>query len=308
MSDFEQKLAGLELRRPAAITVGTFDGVHRGHRRLLSVLCAEAGKANLDSVVVTFEEPPRAIIDPSANITYLATLEHRTELIAAEGIDIVLPVKFDEALRSKSADEFLAILKSASETKLLVIGPGARLGHDRLAADEVKPLAEKHGIRIVEVAAEQTDEGVVSSSAIRNALAAGDVKSASLMLDRPYRIEGTVVSGDRRGRELGFPTANIEPASKLAVPADGIYATVINVAGERHMAATSIGVRPTFGGGARLIEAFILDFKGDLYGENAKLEFIARLRGEVKFDGVEPLIDQMNRDVTETRHVLSGAI
>ncbi len=308
MSDLEQKLSGLGLGRPAALTVGTFDGVHLGHRRLLNVLREEATRADVASVVVTFTEQPRAIIDPSADVTYLATLEQRVELLNQTGVGVVVPVSFDGDLRTKSADEFLTVLRRSVNAELLVLGPGARVGHDRLTARQLVPLAKQHEMRIIEVEAEQADDVPVSSSAIRRSLEAGDVKSAASMLGRPYRVDGAVVSGDRRGRELGFPTANIDPAGNLAIPADGIYATMINAAGQKRMSATSIGVRPTFGGGARLIEAFILDFEGDLYGQNVELEFVTRLRGEVKFEGVKPLIDQMNRDVTETRNVLSGAI
>lgn len=312
MSDLEKKLSGLKLDRPAAVTVGTFDGVHIGHLRLLRSLKAEAAQAGLASIAVTFKEQPRAVIDPSAPVTYLATLEQRTRLIAKTGVDSVLQVRFDDALRRLSAAEFLAMLKRAADVRLLVTGPGARLGHDRMDAESLTPLAGQRGIRILQVEAERHASGEVSSSAIRRSLAAGDVRTAAGMLGRRYRIDGKVVPGDRRGRELGFPTANIEPAGKLAVPADGIYATVINVCAsvgsDRRMAATSIGVRPTFGGGARMIEAYILDFEGDLYGHDVELEFVERLRGEVKFDGVEPLIIQMNRDVSETREVLSGAV
>ena len=308
MSHLETQIAGLELSHPAAVTVGTFDGVHLGHRRLLNVLRDEASENNLASVAVTFEEQPRALIDPSGAVTYLSTIQHRIELLEATGIDAVLPVRFDDELRSQPAEQFLTMLREAANTEMLVLGPGARVGHDRLSATEIAPPAEQHGIRIVEVASERVSDMAVSSSAIRNALSAGDVKAASDMLGRPYRVDGTVVTGDQRGRELGFPTANIEPAGKLAVPADGIYATMIHAAGEKRMSATSIGVRPTFGGGERLIEAFILDFDGDLYGQQVELEFVARLRGEVKFEGVEPLIDQMNRDVAQTRNLLSAAV
>ncbi len=311
MSDLEQKLSGLERGRPAAATVGTFDGVHLGHRRLLDVLREEAANTGLASVTITFEEQPRALIAPGAPVAYLATLENRAQLLRESEVDIVLPVRFDDDLRCKTAIQFLEILRNAAGVELLVTGPGARLGHDRLDSDALVPLAAKQGIRIVQVPATRTpgsDSRIVSSSAIRSSLTAGDVKTAAQMLGRPYRIDGKVVKGDRRGRELGFPTANIEPVGRLVVPADGIYAAVIRAEGQRRMAATSIGVRPTFGPGERMIEAYILDFDGDLYGQDVEIEFIERLRGEEKFDGVEPLIDQMTRDVSDTRELLSGAV
>lgn len=318
MSDLEEKLSALKIGRSTAVTVGTFDGVHIGHRRLLGALKHEAALAGLGSIAVTFKQQPRALIDPSAQVTYLATLEHRTQRLVETGVDAVLPVKFDELLRRLSAVDFLDMLRRSADVRLLVTGPGARIGHDRLDAAELAPLAAQRGIRLVAIEAEQITNGsygpvcTVSSSAIRKLLAAGDVKTAARMLGRKYRIEGTVVTGDRRGRELGFPTANIDTEHALAVPGDGIYATIISIgsgASERRMAATSIGVRPTFGdGGHRLVEAFVLDFEGDLYGRQVELEFVERLRGEVKFDGVGPLVTQMNRDVSEARELLSGAV
>jgi riboflavin kinase/FMN adenylyltransferase len=308
MIDLEAKLSALAIERPAALTVGTFDGVHLGHRMLLGTLRGRAATAGLFSVAVTFRSQPRSLIDPNAATTYLSTIEHRISLVAETGVQQVLPVEFDEALRMLTADEFLGMLKRASGVKMLVLGLGARLGHDRLNANEIAPLASKHGIELIEVEPERIDGQVVSSSAIRKSLAAGDVTSAARMLGRRYRLDGTVVSGDRRGRELGFPTANIEPSGAMAIPVDGIYATLIRVRGEWRKAATSIGVRPTFGGGARLVEAFILDFNGDLYGQDVQLEFVKRLRGEVKFEGVDPLIEQMHRDVSEARDILSSAV
>jgi riboflavin kinase/FMN adenylyltransferase len=312
MSDLEEKLSALELGRSAAITVGTFDGVHRGHHRLLRSLISEAADAAHASIVVTFEEQPRALIDPTSKVTYLATFEYRTQLISEVGPDALLRVCFDQALRKLSAAEFLAMLKRSADVRLLIVGPGATLGHDRMGAESLLPVAEQHGIRVVQVDAERRTDGIegdISSSAIRRSLAAGEVEAAASMLGRRYRVEGKVVPGDRRGRELGFPTANIEPTGSLAVPMDGIYATVINADGKRRMAATSIGVRPTFeSDGARIIEAYILDFDGDIYGQDVQLEFVKRLRGEMKFDGAETLINQMNRDVSEAREVLTGAV
>jgi riboflavin kinase/FMN adenylyltransferase len=290
MSDLEEKLSTLAIERPAALTVGTFDGVHIGHRKLLGTLRDRAVDNRLISVAITFRSQPRALIDQTSVVTYLSTTQHRINLIEETGVSHVLPVDFD------------------SRAEMLVLGLGARVGHDRLDADQLAPVANQHGITLVEVDPERIDGRIVSSSAIRQSLTEGDVIYASRMLGRPYRLDGTVVPGDKRGRELGFPTANIQPADATAIPANGIYATLIRVGGERRMAATSIGVRPTFGGGARLVEAYILDFTGDLYGKEVELEFVKRLRGEVKFDGVDPLIQQMNRDVSEAREILSGAV
>ncbi len=308
MSELEQKLSGLSLGGPSAVTLGTFDGVHRGHRRLLEVLKTEAANSDLISVAVTFRRPPRSIIDPASRVAYLATLEHRIDLLREIGVENVLPVDFDSALQAQPARAFIDMLRSVADVRLLVTGPGATIGNDRVTAGTITEHASSAGMRVLEAPAVEWNGRTVSSSAIRGALSEGDVQSAASMLGRNYCIDGKVVTGDRRGRELGFPTANIEPSETLAVPADGIYASIVSINGERHMAATSIGIRPTFGGGERKIESYVLDFDEDLYGRNVRLEFVERLRGEIKFDGVDALIDQMNRDVSDTRSALSGAI
>ena len=310
MSDLEEKLSALRLGRPAAVTVGTFDGVHLGHRRLLRSLVEEARAAGLASVVITFEEQPRSVIDPAARVAYLATLGHRTRLIEETGPDALLQVRFDEELRRQSADQFLAMLRRAADVRVLVAGPGARVGHDRLDAASLGPAADSHGIRIVEVPAERRTDGAggdISSSVIRAALAAGNVHAAQQMLGRRYRIEGQVVTGDRRGRELGFPTANIQPHERLAIPANGIYATMISAGGQPMMAATSIGVRPTFETDGRpTAEVFLFDFEGDLYGETLRVEFVQRIRDERRFESLEALVDQLKRDHVRGRHVGPG--
>lgn len=308
MSDLESKLSSLDLTRPAAVTIGTFDGVHLGHQRLLGLLRDEASANQLTSVAIAFAAQPRSIIDPATSVSYLTTLKHRLELLESTGVDLVSTVAFDEALRALTAFEFLTMLRNVADVRMLVAGPGARLGSDRRPVNEIVGPADGLGMNVIEAPRVAVNGHDVSSSAIRKSLAAGDVVRAAGMLGRSYSVEGKVVQGDKRGRELGFPTANIEPDDQVAVPSNGIYATVIIVDGLRHRAATSIGVRPTFGGGERTIEAFILDFDTDIYGRNVQLEFRERLRAEMKFDGPEPLVEQMNRDVSETRKVLSDAI
>ena len=304
----EQRLTELGITGGSAAAVGTFDGVHLGHRKLLETARDSAAKNGLTSLAIAFRAQPRAFLFPDRPTTYLASLETRIELIESTGIDHLALVDFDETLRHKSAAEFLEALKERAGLKKLILGPGAKIGHDRADSDRLKTITAGLDIEILDVEPVSVSGKPVSSSSIRESLASGDVDTARAMLGRPYAVEGTVAPGDQRGRELGFPTANIDPHVGLAIPADGIYATVARVGGERRMAATSIGVRPTFGGGVRLVEAYLLDFSGDLYGQSISLEFVRRLRGEIKFDGAEALIEQMNRDVEETREALSGAI
>jgi riboflavin kinase/FMN adenylyltransferase len=305
MSDLEAQLEQLQLPGGTVAAVGTFDGVHLGHRALLGAVRDAAAASGQPSLALTFRVQPRAVVQPDLPVSYLSTLERRLNILRTLGLDAVLAIDFDEPLRKISAGEFLALLKRAVGLRELVLGSGARMGHDRVDAEGLKRVAAGLGIGVIEVPPATAAGRKVSSSAIREALQGGDLAAANEMLGRKYVLDGMVVPGDRRGRELGFPTANIDPAPQLVIPGNGIYATVIEVDDRIMMAATSIGVRPTFGGGRRLVEAYVLDFDGDLYGHEVALKFVKRLRGEIKFDGAGPLIEQMKRDVEETRSVLS---
>ena len=308
MSDLEAQLSQSGPTGGTVASVGTFDGVHLGHRALLGTVRDAAASAGLSSLAITFRAQPRAIIRPDLPVSYLATLERRLNIMRTLGLDTIIATDFDEPLRNMTAARFLSVLKSAAGLRKIVLGPGARMGHDRLDAEGLKAVAAGLEIEVIEAAPAALGDRKVSSSAIREALQAGDLPTAHEMLGRKYVLDGTVVHGEKRGRELGFPTANIEPAPQLVIPADGIYATVIEVDDRMMMAATSIGVRPTFGGGERLVESYVLDFDGDLYGHEVALKFVRRLRGEMKFDGADPLIEQMKHDVEETRSVLSTVI
>lgn len=287
--------------------LGTFDGVHIGHRRLLKTAKATARERNLRSVAIAFRRQPRSVIRPDVTQAYLASLPMRRQILEEQGLDSVVFIDFDESVRMLSASQFLGRLASVAGVKVLVLGPGARLGHDRAGIRELAADAAGTGVEVIEVPAETREGEVVSSSSIRNALERGNVESASMMLGRSYVLDGTVEHGDHRGRQLGYPTANIVPVEGLTVPGDGIYATRLWCDGEGRDAATSIGVRPTFNGHGRRIEAYVLDFSGDLYGKPVGLEFVKRLRGELKFDSPGLLIEQMKKDVEETRVALSGA-
>ena len=191
--------------------------------------------------------------------------------------------------------------------RLLVLGPGAKQGHDQVDAAGLRGLGATLGFEVVVVGSALTAGAHTSSTAIRTALALGGVDEAAAMLGRHFSLTGTVQSGDRRGREIGFPTANLGPFANATVPMNGIYATWAHLGGEKHMAATSIGVRPTFGAGnERRVEAYILDFNRDVYGQKLKLEFVERLRGEVAYTGVGPLVEQIKKDVEQTRSVLNS--
>jgi riboflavin kinase / FMN adenylyltransferase len=276
-------------RRERKVAVGTFDGVHLGHRRVIE---------GSDSVL-TFEPHPVAVVAPQHAPKLLTPLDMKAELIAALGVREVIVIPFDHAFAQRSASEFIdEVLVDALGAVRVSVGENFRFGHRAqgdtrlLAADErfqtaVQPLLE-------------VDGEIVSSSHIRGLVAAGEVDQATHFLGSPFQLRGEVVHGDERGRELGFPTANLIPAEALVCPGHGVYACLA----DGRPAAVSIGVRPTFQTGrGELIEAYILDFDGDLYGHSLRLEFLERLRGERRFGSAEALVEQMHRDVERTRSI-----
>jgi riboflavin kinase/FMN adenylyltransferase len=276
-------------RRERRVAVGTFDGVHRGHREVI---------AGSDSVL-TFEPHPVSVVAPQHTPKLLTTLEVKAELIASLGVEELIVIPFDAEFAARSADDFIdGVLVGALGATQVAIGENFRFGHKAqgdprlLAADErfttvVHPLLE-------------VDGEIVSSSHIRGLVLAGEVAQATHFLGAPFQLRGEVSHGDERGRELGFPTANLVPDEDLACPGHGVYACLA----DGRPAAVSIGVRPTFKTGrGELIEAYVLDFAGDLYGTELRLEFLERLRGERRFDTPDALIEQMHRDVERTREI-----
>jgi riboflavin kinase/FMN adenylyltransferase len=270
---------------PRAVTVGTFDGVHRGHRRVVQA-AIDAG--DLTPTVVTFTPHPRHVL--GGDVALLTTLERRLELLAGLGLAETLVLEFDETLARVAAEAFAEQVLRRIGAQLVVAGPGFRFGRSRHGD---LALLGRLGFEVREVEA----VAGVSSTAVRELLAAGDVEAAAGLLGRPAEVEGTVIGGERRGRTLGFPTANLDVPSELAVPANGIYAG----AASGHRAAISIGVNPHYGGAVRRVEAFLLDFDADLYGQRLVLELWQRLRDELAFTSEQELVDQIARDVEQTR-------
>jgi len=299
----------------SVVTIGVFDGVHRGHRVLIGRAAASAAELSLPLVVVTFDPRPDEVIRPGSHPPLLCTPRFRAELLGKLGADAVCVLPFSVEFSRLAAEEFVRIvLVDGLHAAAVVVGENFRFGHK--AAGDVALLAElgekydfaARGVPLF------TDAGViVSSSSIRALLAAGDVAGAARDLGRPHRVEGVVVRGHRRGRALGFPTANAEPPPFTAIPADGVYAgwlAALDLTGaeaERWPAAISVGTNPTFDGAERSVEAHALDRDDlDLYGTHVAVEFAGRLRGMVKFGSVEELVAQMHRDVAEARAVVAG--
>jgi riboflavin kinase / FMN adenylyltransferase len=270
--------------RPRAVAVGTFDGVHLGHRRVLDAVVA----AGLTPTVVTFDPHPRLAL--GYGVELLASLERRLELLGAAGVEDTLVVEFDLEVARLDGEAFVDRVLRPIGTEVVVAGANFRFGRGR-AGD--LGLLERLGF---EVRAVPLVEGV-SSTRIRDLLRAAEVERAARLLGRPAEVEGTVVAGDARGGTLGFPTANLRPDPGLLVPGYGIYAGIA----EGHRAAISIGTNPHYGGGERRIEAFLLDFAGDLYGRRLVLQLWEHLRDEQAFDSEDELIAQIARDVEATR-------
>ncbi len=289
--------------RPSAVTIGVFDGIHRGHQHLVSVLCERARAQQLAAVAITFNPHPRAVIRPGTPITYLTSLEERVELLQGLGLDAVGVLAFTSELAQLSAREFLALLVDELQMRLLVVGPDFALGRNRAGTvDVIREIGEELGFG-VEIAPMLQESGEkVGSSTVRQALADGDVERVARLLGRPFSLRGPVVTGDQRGRTLGFPTANIAIGLDRALPAYGIYVTRAYVRESTYASATNIGVRPTFDVEPRpTVETFIVDFDQDIYGQELKIELLARLRGEEKFASVDDLVAQMHKDIEKTR-------
>jgi riboflavin kinase/FMN adenylyltransferase len=291
----------------AVVTIGVFDGVHKGHQQIIGHTVKRAGELGVQSVVVTFDPHPSEVVRPGSHPAMLTEAPRKAELIEALGVDVLCIIPFTADFSRVSAEAFVHdVLVEQLHATLIVVGENFRFGHK--AAGDVQ-LLQRLGRTFgfgVEGAPLVADQGTVfSSTYIRACVSAGDVAAAARALGREHRLDGVVVRGDQRGRELGFPTANLLTTAYAAVPADGVYAAwMVRDRDEPRMAAVSIGTNPTFSGPDRRIEAYVLDFDGDLYGERVSLDFVAHLREQRTYDGIAPLVAQINEDVAQTRSIL----
>ena len=302
--NFRQRLANAAPSKETVVTIGVFDGVHQGHRYLLRQLVELAGDRYI-STVVTFSNRPITVLSPGTEPSYLTTLDQRVDLIKQQGIDLVICLEFTLELAEVSAADFAKMLTESLKMKGLVLGPDSALGKDRQGdLGFMQKQGEELGFWARSVQPLEIEGQPVKSRRVRDAVANGNMAVCPELLGRNHLLAGTVVAGDQRGRTLGFPTANLEVDSQLLLPGDGIYATWAIIDGKRHQAATSIGVRPTFDLTQRLVEVFVMDFSEDLYGKTVGVEFIAKVRDQEKFDGLDALIKQINRDVDDCRQVL----
>ena len=296
---------------PTSVTIGTFDGVHRGHRVLLDRVVADAGNGLLP-VAVTFDPHPMSVVRPELVPPMLTSVVQRLELFERFGIQGVLVVPFTAERAAQSAEEFAtSVLVDGLEARHVVVGCNFRFGH-RAAGDVrlLENLGRSFGFDMTSVALEPlAGSGAVSSTVIRSMIGTGDLAGAADALGHTFRLSGRVVTGDRRGRDLGFPTANLEVPTGMAIPADGVYAGRFHVAAESatwRPAAISVGTNPTFAGVTRRIEAYVLDAPADydVYGHRADVEFVERIRGMVRFESIDDLVVQMGQDVARSREIL----
>ena len=301
----EEELSRAMPERNTALTVGVFDGVHLGHRSLIARLNRTAAENGLDSGVVTFQHHPRLVIKQHAHITRLTSLQDRIKLLHDLGVEHVIPLSFTPELSQLSAREFVELLIRYLNMKALVIGPDFALGRGRKGSSSaLTKLGQELDFSVDVVPPQVVNGDVVSSTAIRRALEAGDVRKAGEFLGRHFSLTGHVTKGDERGRTLGFPTANLATEHGHALPADGVYAARVLVGETSHPAVVNIGLRPTFGSEERLVEAYLLDFSGNLYGQELTVELVDRLREEIRFSGAEELKAQMALDVERAKGLL----
>ncbi len=301
----------------SVVTIGVFDGVHRGHQQIIGHTVERARQLGIASVVVTFDPHPSEVVRPGSHPAILTESGRKAELVEELGVDVLCVIPFTLEFSHLSAETFVHdVLVEHLHASAVVVGENFRFGH-RAAGDValLERLGRTFGF-IVEGAplissahGSDLNNPVVSSTYIRSCVDAGDVEAAARALGRPHRLEGIVVRGDRRGRGLGFPTANVASSPHAAVPADGVYAAWLARRGpdrrEALRAAVSIGTNPTFSGRERRVEAYVLDFDGDLYGERLALDFVSRLREMRKYDGIDPLLVQIEQDVADTRAALA---
>ena len=295
--------------RPTVLTIGSFDGIHRGHQYLIGRVIARAKEIGAASALVTLHPHPKVVLRPTSPLQYLSTIEERLDLLAPLGLDYAVVFPFSLETSQIHARDFVQLLLDHLHMREIICGADFALGYKREGNVEfLRALALEKGFQVTVVEPQQFYGETMSSSRIRMMISQGEMEQAARLLGRYPSVRGRVVKGDQRGRTLGFPTANLAIAERRLIPADGIYAVRVKIGDRWYGGAANIGIRPTFDSGHRLVEVFVLDFDGDLYDQVIQVQFIKRLRAEIKFSNVDELIEQMKNDVAETRQVLANTI
>ncbi|MEK7353975.1 MAG: bifunctional riboflavin kinase/FAD synthetase [Chloroflexota bacterium] len=303
----EAELAEISPENDMLLTIGVFDGVHLGHKYLLSQLKKRARQQNLLSGVITFRQHPRAVLSARDELPYLTSLAEKVHLIKNEGIDSVITLSFTSELAQLSASQFVGLLKKHLRMRGLLLGADFVLGRNREGnVDTLRKLGREMGFSVDAVSPVKIKGEVVSSTAVRDALAKGDMKKVVSLIGRPFSLQGRVTKGAGRGAGLGFPTANLEVDRQHILPADGVYATRAYIDGKSYPSVTNIGKNPTFGANRRTVETYVLNYRGDLYGCELTIDIVERLRPEKRFDTVEELKKQMTADVKQGKEILES--
>jgi riboflavin kinase/FMN adenylyltransferase len=303
----EEELGRFSPDRGMWLTIGVFDGVHLGHKYLLEQLTRRAKQQNALSGVVTFGQHPQEVLFPQTRLPYITTLAERTRLLKGEGVDSVIVLSFTSELAELSPRQFISLLQKYLRMQGLVIGPDFALGKNREGdTGALRVLGQDMNFAVVVVEPVIIDGEAVSSTAIREALTRGDMERVHHLTGRYFRVGGWVIAGAHRGVRLGFPTANLGLDPEQALPQDGVYATRAYIGNRGYQAMTNIGQRPTFGANQRTVEVHILDYSGDLYGQELQIDVIQRLRGEKQFDTAEELEKQIAEDIKQGSAILKG--
>ncbi len=304
--EIEHELAGVTAQGKTLLAIGVFDGVHAGHRYLLEHLQQQAAEANLLSGVVTFSPHPQSVLHPARGLPWLSDLDDRVTVLQQLGLDIVLVLTFTPKLAQLSAGDFISLLKKYLRMQGIMVGPDFVLGRGGEGdISLLRTLGDEMGFTVHVIPPFTIEGEVVSSTLIRQALARGDMERVEKLMGRRFYLKGKVITSDRRGRLLGFPTANLDMKPEQALPGNGIYATITQVNGKRLPSATNIGTRPTFGEGQRMVETYLLNYKGDLYGKQITVQFVRKVRDEQRFPSADELVVQMKKDVQEVGAILA---
>lgn len=307
--EIEQELANIGPQGETLLTIGVFDGVHAGHRYLLEALQQQTAEKNLLSGVVTFNPHPQSVLHPRNQLLWLSDPEDRVKSLQKLGINLVAALTFTPEVAQLSAHEFMSLVKKHLRMRSIMVGPDFTLGRGQEGNIQLLRALGREMKFSVEVIPPYTINGeVVSSTLIRQALAQGDMEKVRRLMGHYFQIGGKVIASDRRGRILGFPTANLDIKPQQALPGNGIYATITQVDDKQFPSATNIGTRPTFGEGEKNVETHLLNYKGDLYGKEIRVEFMQKLRDEQRFPSSEELKAQIRKDILEVEAILGFGV
>lgn len=304
--EIEQELASVTPQGETLLTIGVFDGVHAGHRYLLKKLQERAAERNLLSGVVTFSPHPQSVLHPRSQLPWLTSLDDRVGAFRKLGVNIVSVLTFTPKVARLSAREFISLIKKNLGMRGILVGPDFALGKGKEGnIDLLRSLGCEMGFSVDVIPPFKINGEIVSSTLIRRALAEGDMRKVKNLMGRYFYLEGKVITSEKRGRVLGFPTANLDIKPQQALPENGIYATIAQVEGGHFPSATNVGVRPTFGTGEETVETHLLNYKGNLYGKDMRVEFVQKLRDEQRFSSSEELKTQIEKDIREVEAILT---